>query len=457
MSMANLTMGQTGPQGPGHHWEPTHTLREAQRIGISKSEYESATLYARTAVEAHKQLGTPRDQWEPTANLNDMMASPFIANGEQELGSRLESEADPKLDRFQDHLGNVKANLDEIAEHARPIAAPESGTNYSVAEAVDCVAQHDATIEGAEAAGKHHHRRASRLLQRLATWAPWVEALGFLTFITYYLNVPVLEPWQDWLGWSFGATAVLVITVGQTWLVRHAARSHNHAREAAANDRRHQAEAGYVRRNWFLVLTAATAVAITSGMIWRGVAALGDASFGTTAVMIFVAALTGVLLPTLGYLGVAFDGSKVSRERDSLVADLDDDLESYLATISESRRDLADAADIGDALKDKTFPDICNTTQEAVDEIYEFYGIVRLQIGGLSADPPAKTSKTIQHGGPNGISGYIGTSIPGTRSVNLDPLFDRARRLDEMERQGADLLARIDALSPHPWGKPRTI
>jgi hypothetical protein len=455
MSMPNITVGHTGPGGPRDHWEPAITLREAQKMGISKGEYVSAALYARTTVE-ERQPGSPRDQWEPTRNLNDMMAAPFIANGEQELARRLESEADPRLDKFQDHLGNVKASLDEITEHAPPIAAPESGANYSVTGAVACVAKHDATIEWDEAAGKHHHRRASPLLQRLATWAPWVEALGFLTFLTYYLNVPVLEPWLDWLGWSFGATAVLVLTVSQTWLVRHAAKAHNHAREARANNHRHQAEAAYIRRNWFLVGTAATAVAITSGMIWRGVAALGDASFGTTAVMIFVAALTGLLLPTLAYLGVALDGSKISRERDSLVADLDADLERYLATISESRRNLADADVIGDMLKDKTFPDICNSTQEAVDELYEYYATVRLLIGGLSADPPVKTSKTIRHGTPNGISGYIGTSIPGTRNVNLDPLFDRARRLDEMEGQGASLLARIDTLPPHPWGKPRT-
>src|SRR5438067_1405355 len=81
-----------------------------------------------------------------------------------------------------------------------------------------------------EAAGKHHHRRASRVFQRAAIWAPLVETAGFLTFVTYYLNVPLLQPWQDWLGWSFATTVVLVIILGQTWLVRHAGRSHNHAR-----------------------------------------------------------------------------------------------------------------------------------------------------------------------------------------------------------------------------------
>ena len=36
--------------------------------------------------------------------------------------------------------------------------------------------------------------------------------------------------------------------------------------------------------------------AVLNAVIWRGTAALGNASFGTTAVMIFVAGITGLLL-----------------------------------------------------------------------------------------------------------------------------------------------------------------
>jgi hypothetical protein len=61
--------------------------------------------------------------------------------------------------------------------------------------------------------------------------------------------------------------------------------------------------------------------------------------------------------------------------------------------------------------------------------VYEFYGTVRVLIGGLSAHPPAEPAKTINSSGPRGLSGHIGTSIPGVRNVNLDPLFYRARRL----------------------------
>jgi hypothetical protein len=453
MAMANVTTGRTGPE---EHWEPALTPREAITLGIPKSEYEQAALFARTAVEEHQRLGTARDQWEPTPIVNDKLAAPFIADGEQEFASRLEKEANPALDKSQGLVENVKANLDEIAEDTRPISTPESGSNYSVAEAVDLVRQHDETIERDGAAGMHHHQRVPALLQRLATWAPWLEAVGFLTFVTYYLNVPLFEPWQDWLGWSFAVVVVVVIILGQTWLVRHAGKSHNHAREIYVNGHRIEGERGFTKRNWYLAGTSVTAVAITGGMIWRGVAALGNASIGTTAVMVFAAAVTGLLLPTLAYLGIALDGSTISRERDGLAAELDDDLDDYLQTISDSRRDLAGVAEIGGTLRNKTFPDICHATQEMVDGVYGFYGTVRLLIGGLKADPPARTTKTIDVDAAGNITGYIGTSILGTGTVNLGPLFDRQHRLDEIEAQWASLLNRIDALPPHPWGKSRT-
>jgi hypothetical protein len=437
-------------------WDPVVTQKEADKLGISREEYEQAALYARTTVEEREELGTDRDKWEPTHSVNDMLAAPFIMDGEEELASRLGREADPALDRSQGLVESVKAKLDEITEHTRPLTTLESGTKYSVPDAVDRVDEHDKTIKQHEAAGRHHHHRAPKLLKRLASWAPWLEALGFLTFLTYYLNVPIFEPWQDWLGWSFAVVVVVVIILGQTWLVRHAGRSHNHAREDHAEGHRHEAERGFTKRNRYLWLTAVTAVAITAGMIWRGTAALGNASIGTTVVMIFVAAVTGLLLPTLAYLGFALDGSRVSRERDGLAADLNDDLDDYLDIISDSRRDLARVAETGETLKHKTFPDICHTTQEAVDGVYEPDSTVRLLIGGLSADPLIKTPKTIVVDPAGTISGSIGTSIPGAGTVNLDPLFDRQNRLERIEAQRADLLDRIEHLPDHPWGKSRT-
>jgi hypothetical protein len=456
MTITNIATGHAGAEDPGQHWQLAHTQKEAAKLGISKTEYAEAALVARTAAEEHQNLGTPRHLWEPTPTQNDHLADQFIEDGAKELAGRLDTEADPALDEAQDLVENVKANLDEIAEDREPISTPESGSNHSAAQAVERVEQHDTKIERDTAAGKHHHRRASGMLKRTGRWAPWVEAVGFLAFVAYFLNVPLLQPWQDWLGWTFAMTVVVFVILGQTWLVNHAATSHNHAREARADGNRHEAEHGFTRRNWYIAASAVAAVAITSGMILRGTTALGDDSVGTTAVMVFLATVTGLLMPTLAYLGTALDGSKVARERDSLAADLDNDHEDYNATIQTSRRDLAAVAEIRDTLNGKTLPDICNTVQEAVDGVYRLYGIVRLLIGGLSTKPPLKTTKTIGKNSEGSIHGYIGTSIPGTRNVNLGPLFDRCRRLADIEAQRSDLLRHVEALPPHPWGKSRT-
>lgn len=445
---SKLFSGAPAP-GRSEHRRPTLTPKEAATAGIPQGEYKPAVLFARIVVDEHERLGTPRHLWEPTPILNDHLAAPFITDGEQELVRRLEKEADPALARAQGLIENVQGNLDKVTEDTRPIASPESGSNYSVAEAVERVGQHDETIHQDGAAGKYHHARVRRPFRWLATWASWIEVAGFLTFITYYLKVRLLQPWQDWLGWSFALTPVVII-LGQTWLVRHAARSHNHAREDSANGHRHGAYRGFTQRNWYLTGLSVTAAAITSGMIWRGTVALGNASIGTTAVMIFGTAVTGLLLPTVAYLGIALDGSRVSRERDGLAADLDDRLGAYLKSIGNSRRNLVITTAIGETLKKRTFPDICHAAQEAVDGVYRSYGTMRLLIGGLSAGPPSRTAETISVDPAGNISGYIGTSIPGTGTVNLGPLVARQRQLAEIETQRTDLLERIDALPPLP-------
>jgi hypothetical protein len=127
------------------------------------------------------------------------------------------------------------------------------------------------------------------------------------------------------------------------------------------------------------------------------------------------------------------------------------------ATISDSRRDLGVAAAIGKQLRNRTFPDICHATQEAVDGVYVPHGTVRLLIGSLKADPPARTTKTISVGPAGNISGYIGTSILGAGTISLNPLFDRQYRLDDIEAQRINLLARIDGLPPPLYGKVRAI
>ncbi|CAG7641766.1 hypothetical protein SIM91_02840 [Rhodococcus opacus] len=434
-------------------WQPTYTEKEAVKHGVPKSMYEKCSLWARTVVEHHQDFGTPRHLWEPPSTQVEHLVGPYIAAGENDLHSRLVSDVDPRLDRAQQAIEQTKARLDTAEQHPYPVTTAESHTTYSGADAVDVVEKATAAIELDFAAGKAHHQRSRPARKRAGTWAPWFEGVGFLAFVAYYLNVPLLEPWQDWLAWTFAMTVVVVIILGQTMLVHHAAESHNRAREAAADGNRHQSEAAYGRRNRYLGATAAVAGAITSGMILRGIAALGNASIGTTVVMVFLAIVAGAVMPMLAYLAVALDGSMRSRERDTLVQDLDADFDEQSRVKDECRDDLELITDITAILTQQVFPDVCTSVQATVDAAHTPYNFGRIQIGGLVADPPTRNHRTINQGPDGTWSGAISTGLPGVRGVDLLPMLDRITRLRKLDLERGRLAERLNDIPDHPWTK----
>jgi hypothetical protein len=209
-------------------------------------------------------------------------------------------------------------------------------------------------------------------------------------------------------------------------------------------------------RTRYLLGTAVVALAITSGMVLRGIAALGDASLQTTAVMVFLAIVCGLLMPTLAYLARALDGSTISRQRDELAVALDDDLDQYQADVEDSNRTAQGVAEQYETLSRKVFPDICNTVQERVNQVHTPYTNARLMIGGLTGEPPTRPSRSIRREDDGTFTGEISTGIPGARTVNLLPLFDRVSRLQALKQQRDDLQEQLDQLPPHPWAKSRT-
>lgn len=457
MTITNAGTDNLGAPGPNKPFKPALTQKEAAQLGYSKVEFGEAEQYVRMITEEHQNAGTPRQEWEPKPLQGEHLAAAFIEDGEQELASRLEAEVDPMLDEMQACLSDVKAKLDELDEKREPIITPESGTAHSTKEATALVGKHDAKIEQDEAESKHHHRRAPYWLKKIAPWAPWLELAGFLFFVAYFLNVPLLKPWVDFGAWTLSLAIVVSTILGQTWLVHHAAKDHNHGREAFAEGNRQEGELAFRRRNWFLIGSMCTATtAITIGFVLRGTTTLGDAGLGTILFMIFVAIIAGFIMPAMAYLAVALDGSKVSRERDSLAKDLDEDFEAHSATIDESRRSLATVDEDRDTLNKKVLPGICQGVQEIVDGVYRPYSLVRLIIGGLTREPLTKTAPTITYEGDRAVGGFIGTSIPGAHSVNLRPLFDRGARLNDLELRRRDLLNQLNAIPAHPWGTSRT-
>jgi hypothetical protein len=456
MSIAKLTGGARSPDGEDKPWMPAFTAKEAAKLGVDRDLYPTLLIWARMVVEYHQVLGTSRHLWEGNSNHNDQFVGQYVEDGEQELAIRLEAEADPELDDMQQSIESVKENVDALSQPDRPLSAPETGFKFSVRAAVEAVNEHDAKIEQDTKNGRNYHQRAHPVLRGVGRGSPWVEAVGFLAFVTYYLDVPLLQPWTDWFSSTFAMAIVSIVILGQTWLVNHAAIAHNWGREAAGEDNRHEAERCRSNRARYLLGTAVVAVAITSGMVLRGMASLGDASFGTAAVMVFLAIVCGLLMPTLAYLGTALDGSRISRERDALATALDDDLDDYLAGIADSTRIAHGVAEQRDRLKTKTFPDICNTVQETVNQVHTPYNTARLMIGGLTSEPPVRPSRQIRREEDGSFVGEISTGVPGARTVNLLPLIDRVSRLDALDDQLAEVQQLLDNLPSHPWAISRT-
>ena len=242
MSTPYITTGQTGPR---KHWNPARP----SKVGFSKSYNDSATLYARMTVDAHKELGTVRDRWEPTLDVGDLLSAPYIGNGEQELAwlFALESEADPRIDESERLVENVKEGLDKIMEDARPIAARSSARliPYPGRGSRPGPQQDDRGGRGRRAST--YYRRVPRLLRRLATWARGSRRRTS-TSNPDDRPSPCSSPGRT-VRVVLRVSVVVVIIIGQTILVRHAAKDHNHAREANANGNRHPAEASRIQRN----------------------------------------------------------------------------------------------------------------------------------------------------------------------------------------------------------------
>lgn len=443
---------------PDNSRNPALTEKDVIQLGFSKDEFRRAEHHFRITTDHHRRLGTPRNQWEPTPHQGELIASDFIEEGGDQLMESLETEVDTVADQMQEDLLAVEADLDRLKALEQPTSTPESGTSHSTAGAVKLVSGHDKKIEEDESASKAHHRRSPAWLRSLAPWMPWLELAGFLFFVTFFLNVPLFQPWVDFGAWTLAVSIVVVTILGQTALVHHGAKSHNHGREAFAEGNRHEGEKAFRRRNWYLISAVAAAAAITLGMVLRGTNTLGsDASLATIVFMVAVAIVSGVIMPVLAYLAEALDGSKVSRERDDVAASLDENLESYNAAIDHNKVCLGDVLEDYDILRSKVLPNICDQVQTTVDGAYRPYSLVRLLIGGLADKPLARKAPTLIQDTANGPwHGFIGTDIPGAQTVNLKPLIDRVTRLNELEKKRQLLLQKTNALPDHPWGTSRT-
>lgn len=449
--------GSPAPDSTAKPTQPMMTPREAKLLGFDNAEFQEARQYWRMTIDFHAERGTPRGQWTPPALVGAAMTNDAVLAASDDMAACLAGEVDPQLDEAQDDFeaaGEIVATLHENLERGEPIATPDSGTSYTVYEAVEQTQVLDTKIENDESQGRTHHRRAPGWLKAIAPWLPIVEFVGFSAFVMVWLNVPLFEPWLDWGGWILSVAIVAAVILGQTWLIHHAGTSHNEGREDMAENNREEGERLLKRRTQFLVAAGLTVTAaITIGMLLRGIMTLGSASVATIVFMAFIAVVAGYIMPALSYLAIALDGSKRSRERDHLASVLDRRLGVHNADVAEGQQALARVFDTQRRVLMSSLPYIVTSTQAVLDESYRMSTLTWTMIGHLDGQAPQKVQPDIELGGDSGGRGTIRTSIFGADTVDLQPLFDRGARLSELVREGRALAGHLEQLEHHPWSR----
>jgi hypothetical protein len=396
----------------------------------------------------------PRSRWEPPDVVGNKISEPYVQEGEEVLRRRLEQEVDAELDTIETLKDEAKAQIEAMEKFPNDIGTTETNIRYGGTDAVRHVETLADKIESDRSAGDRHHDRAPTALAFIAKWAPWAEALGFFVFAAFFLDVPVLTPWVDWMGWTFAVVLVVGICLILAWSVHYAAVAHNHMREAAAEGQKHAAERSRRNRLIFGAIVVVAAGGITFGMVERGLRSLAGAGPVVTFVMIGLAVITGLLLPVLTFWGKAFDGSKVSREHDAMVADLDEDFLEYGELREQVELNETAIAEIDQAILTRRLPDIREEVQATVNGARVPYGFLRLQIG-LPAQPAPPGESSIEVG-DNGPVGHISNGIPGADAVSMRPIFDRLAHLQALRDELQTLHARFVALPPHPWDHSST-
>jgi hypothetical protein len=437
----------TGPLPP-----PQLTKSEILKSKIApRSFYDRVLPYYEMTMAYHRRNKTPPSQWEPPAIVGHKLSEPYMKSADDVQRQELAEQVDPQLDEIEMLSSQVEELLENLDKMPDDITPAESNNTHSGHGAVDRHDQLTERIEMDREAGHDYHNRAPVWLMILAALAPWLESIGFLAFLTLYLNVPLLQPWSDWFSWTFAVSLVTIYILAQTYLVHLAAVAHNHAREEQAKGNRHQAERLRRKRNFLLGGVGIVAAGITAALVARGQASLeDDTKLAIVVLMVVLAGTAGLLMPLLAYLGRATDGSKVSRERDNLAEELDASEAIYDETVTKIESTFVRTDDQIEDLVEKTFPAIISNAQSNMDSARPLYALLRLQIGTLPKEPPKASSASITKT-ESGFEGWISSGILGAESLSLQPLIDRANRLSQLRKRLAALKARFEARHPHPW------
>lgn len=406
----------------------------------TEDQYDTVRRLAEGTRQYHAPLGTLWGQMEPPPMIVEAIAKPGRDSAERALAYELEDGADPLIDELRNQLlPDARYLIDTCERWNRTIKTKESGTVRSIHEAIAKVDELSDTINRENAAGLRIHRRTPLWFRRMVRFVPYIEVIGGAVFMAYFMNVDFLSPGKDLLSWTAAVAIVFVLAFFQSRKVHQAAIDHNHAREQDARGHREAAQTSTSNRDHNLTLAGIATAIITAMLALRATASV---DFGMPLLVILTAAITtGIALPILAFVAVAFDGSSTSRERDELIGLLDEDEADFKTHLEDASDALDTARSQHEQLTQTVLKAICNQAEAEFYDARREYALLRILLGLPTRGQDDRVDS----------SNRIRTGIPGAAPVDHRPLQDREITLQYLEGNREGLNDRLTKIPDHPW------
>ena len=429
---------------PDNANQPALTEKQAVKNRIcSKRVYRRARAWFDLVVVFHLGSGRIRAEREPQPMVGHEIAKPCVERANKTLKGRLEADVDPLVDDIRADHADARDEIATCQSWNATFTTAETRTTRSISQAIAVEDSLTTSIQNDTQAGLTCHRRTSSGFRALAKKLPYLEGIGAMVFLAFYMNIDWTDPLSDILAWSAAVVIVIVAIWLQSRKVNNGASDHNHAREHRGRRNLHAADASEAKRNRNLIIATVISLVLTGGLVLRATSStdLGISLFVITALAI----VAGFGMPILAFIAVAFDGSSLSRERDELVRFLDGNKASYDMHKSRAGTLIDRADDVHKEILQAVVPAIRDATDDDLEPARHEYSLVRLLLGLPEAKPPSSEAAA---------PGALSTRILGADDVDLRSLRSRGDVLQHLlieRNQLSDALAQIPE---HPWTRP---
>jgi hypothetical protein len=429
--------------------QPTYTWSQAQQGHLTTHKiFRLIDQIWIMVVNYHRQVRTPRHQWEPTEAACHLLCAHYDQEATERLEQVCADDLDPAIRNVEGMGTEIETLFRDLIDRDPKLTSSETGLVYTEVDAVTQVERSQTKINADVRRGRSHHKRVPTWVRVLGKIMPYGEGLGLVVLLTFWLNVEWTRPLVDPLTWTLALVVVLATLLFIPRVVERAAEGWNKRREAIAEN---QADARRAATRRLLSnggIALVVSLAIVTGLIERALAVIDNTIPQSMLVLIMaLCIIAGLAMPAVSFIAIAWDGSSYSRENDDLIDQLDAG-QAEDQDLRSKARSLDDACSQEETrINTEVAPAILRVAIDIANEAWRAYVWLRVQIGGLPSAPPRRPEQDLTADQPTSIE----TGIPAAEPIRLEPLVSRGLRIEELRRRRGELMTKLDELPAHPW------